>query len=341
MKSIKIGNFVVGGDRTFLIAEVGANHTGDLSLAKEHIDAAAESGTDAVKFQSLNLSKLYMNPSDSTKALHAAIDMDESWCAELKNYAEKRDIIFFSSPTYLDVVSLLDRLDIPVFKLASAQVGTFPQLVKAVAQTGKPIIMSSGIVSYGQLSDAVNMFIQAGNPNFAILHCNSMYPTPAEKVYLGRMETYRRMFDCPVGFSDHTEGTAVVLAAVALRAAIIEKHFLLTSDINSPDAPFSIGPDVFKTMAGNIRTIERAREDSPRLNLEPDEQNFKDAIRYRLVLRNKKNEGDKFSENDFDFLRSEQGIDVMHLDLILTNMEAGSVLTAGKILDWDCLRGIH
>lgn len=339
MNKFQVGSHILGEGRAFVIAEVGSNHMGELSLAKEHIDAAAESDADAVKFQSINLNKLYKEPTQSTCDLHAIIDTDEAWCAELKDYAEQRKILFFSSPTYLDAVDLLDRLDIPLFKLASAQVGTFPQLVSAVARTGKPTILSSGIANYGQLSDAVNLFSEAGNERYAVLHCNSLYPTPAEKVYLGRMETYRKMFNCPVGFSDHTEGTAVVLAAVALGAAIIEKHFLLGSDISSPDAPFSICPDTFKTMVSDIRTIEYARGDSPRLVLEPEEQNFKEAIRYRLVLRNKKNQGEKFNENDFDFLRSEHGIDVSHIALVIKNMEAASSLKDGQVIDWRCLRG--
>ncbi|MDH5368434.1 MAG: N-acetylneuraminate synthase family protein [Gammaproteobacteria bacterium] len=339
MNNFQIGPFTIGGNHTFVIAEVGANHTGNLELAKEHIDAASESGADAVKFQSINLSKLYKNPSESTKALHAVIDMEEEWCAELKEYSEKRNVLFFSSPTYVEAVELLERLDVSLFKLASAQVGTFPQLISKVAQTGKPTFMSSGIANYGQLSDAVNEFEKAGNANYAILHCNSMYPTPAEKVYLGRMETYRKMFHCPVGFSDHTEGTAVVLAAVAMGASIIEKHFLLNTNISSPDAPFSIEPDEFKTMVNNIRTIELARVDATRLELEPAEQNFKDAIRTRLVLRCDKNEGETFKEDDFDFLRSDEGIDVSEMSLVIKNMAAASLLEEGKILDWSCLKG--
>jgi len=339
MNEFQVGPFTIGGNRTFVIAEVGANHTGNLELAKEHIDAASETGADAVKFQSINLSKLYKDPSESTKALHAIIDMEEEWCAELKEYSEKRNVIFFSSPTYIEAVDLLNRIDVSLFKLASAQVGTFPQLIDAVARTGKPTILSSGIATYGQLSDAVNTFTKHGNNNYAVLHCNSMYPTPAEKVYLGRMETYRKMFDCPVGFSDHTEGSAIVLAAIAMGAAIIEKHFLLDSGINSPDAEFSINPDDFKMMVDNIRAVEKARENSPRLELESEEQSFKDAIRYRLVLKNKKNDGDSFNEYDFDYLRSSEGIDVSHMHLVLEKMVAAHTLKEGIILDWQCLRG--
>lgn len=339
MSNMRIGAHEVGTGRTFVIAEVGSNHAGNLVSAKEHIDAAAESGADAVKFQSINLDKLYIDPSQKTRDLHAKIDMDEAWCAELKEYAQQRGVLFFSSPTYMDAVDLLSRLDVSLFKLASAQVGTFPQLIRAVARTGRPTILSTGIVNYGQLTDAINMFAEAGNQNYAVLHCNSIYPTPANKVFLGRMDTYRKMFKCPVGFSDHTSGTAVVLAAVALGAAIIEKHFILGNDIKSPDAPFSIDPAVFKTMVNEIRIIESARDDSPRLELEPEEKGFKEAIRYRLVLRHKKNEGDKFEESDFDFLRSSKGIDVSHLPIVIENMEAASLLSEGKLIDWQCLRG--
>ncbi len=339
MKNFDIGNFTLGQDRAFIIAEVGSNHTGDLSLAKEHIDAVAESNADAVKFQSINLNKLYKNPSKSTKDLHAIIDMNEDWCADLKDYSEKKGVLFFSSPTYIDAVSLLEKIDIQLFKLASAQVGTFPQIIKAVAQTGKPTILSSGISDYSLLNEAINIFVEAGNENFAILHCNSMYPTPAEKVFLGRMETYKKMFDCPVGFSDHTAGTAIILAAVAMGAEIIEKHFLLTNTIKSPDAPFSITPEVFKNMVQDIRNIESAKKHSPRLNLEPDERSFREAIRYRLVLKNKKNIGEKFIENDFDFLRSEEGIDVSNMPLVIENMEAAILLKEGQIINWENLRG--
>lgn len=333
------GKATIGNGRTFVIAEVGSNHAGSLTLAMEHIDAAAESGADAVKFQSLRLDKLYKDPPTHIRELHARIDMEESWCADLLAHAAGHGILFFSSPTYLDSVRLLDRLDVPLFKLASAQVGTFPQLVEAVAKTGRPTLLSTGIVDYGGLSDALVRFEQAGNRNYAVMHCNSMYPTPAERVFLGRMATYRKMFHCPVGFSDHTSGTAVVLAAVAMGAEMIEKHFLLDTGADTPDAPFSIDPETFRSMVKDIRAVEVARVDAPRLELEPEEGNFKEAIRYRLVLRCNKSSGEEFDEGDFDYLRSAQGIDAAYATLIMTNMVAAVPLSAGQTLEWHCLRG--
>lgn len=329
----------IGGGRTFIIAEVGSNHGGSLALALEHIDVAAECGADAVKFQSLRLDRLYKDPPKHIRELHARIDMEEAWCADLLAHAKRRGVLFFSSPTYLDAVRLLDRLDVPLFKLASAQVGTFPQLIEAVAKTGRPTLLSSGIVGYSRLSDALLRFEQAGNRNYAIMHCNSMYPTPAERVYLGRMATYRKMFHCPVGFSDHTSGTAVVLAAVALGADVIEKHFLLNADTDTPDAPFSIGPETFRSMVQDIRAVEIARNDAPRLEPEPEEENFKEAIRYRLVLRSNKSSGENFDEGDFDYLRSAQGIDAAYAALIMANMVAAVPLSAGQTLEWHCLKG--
>src|SRR5687767_7014684 len=142
---IKVGDKHIGGDKTFIIAEIGSNHNQDKQLAFESIEAAKESGADAVKFQSLNVEKMYFNPSDDIKKLHKKIDLEESWHRELKEFSEKKELIFFSSPTYLSSVDLLESLDVVLYKLASAQIGTFPQLVRKVAGLGKPTIFSTGI----------------------------------------------------------------------------------------------------------------------------------------------------------------------------------------------------
>jgi sialic acid synthase SpsE len=134
---IKVGDKSIGGDRTFIIAEVGSNHCQDLKIAYESIDAAADAGADAVKFQSINLEKLYFKPSADTINLHKKIDLDESWHKLLKDYCDKKGIIFFSSPTYLDAIDILEEINISLYKLASAQIGTFPQLVKKSSFDGQ------------------------------------------------------------------------------------------------------------------------------------------------------------------------------------------------------------
>ena len=160
---MEIAGRKVGQGKTFIIAEVGSNHRGDIHCAKEHIDAAAEAGVDAVKFQSLNLAKLWYMPGEPVKELHSHIDLPEDWHLELLEYANHRGLLFSSSPTYLDAVRIMCDINVPFFKIASAQVGTFPQLVRAVALTGKPVFLSSGIADYTQISSAIKIFQKESN----------------------------------------------------------------------------------------------------------------------------------------------------------------------------------
>jgi len=337
---MKIGNRNISNtDKTFVIAEIGSNCKGDLLLAKEHIDAAYNAGADAVKFQSLNMNKLYLNPSSDIRSLYKKIDLEESLHNDLKNYSDKLGITFFSSPTYLDAVELLDNLNVSLFKIASAQVGTFPRLIDKVAKTGRPTLFSTGLADYERLAHTVNIFEDNNNKNYAILHCNSIYPTPYKKVFLDRISVYKKMFDCPVGFSDHTDGTAIILAAVALNANIIEKHFKLDSVSDTPDAPFSIGFDKFSEMVEDIRSIEQACMSKPRLKIDKEEVKFQTEISYKLVLKNTKKRGDRLTLNDFDYMRTPEGIDCSLDDFIVENFVLANDLRQGSMLSWGNLLG--
>ncbi|MET0394918.1 MAG: N-acetylneuraminate synthase family protein, partial [Chitinophagaceae bacterium] len=334
--TIQVGHNTIGGDKTFIIAEVGANHCQSLQLAYDHIDAAVACGADAVKFQSINLDELYYQPSEATVALHKQIDFPEEWHPLLKEYCDKKGIVFFSSPTYLRSIDLLEEVNVSLYKLASAQVGTFPQLVKRVAATGKPVILSTGLVSYSELERVVKIFNEAGNPNFIILHCNSIYPTPFHKVHLQLMETYRKMFGCVVGFSDHTEGIAIPTAAVALGAKVIEKHFVLDKTMPSPDAPIAIEPPMFKEMVDAIRAVEQATAPYSRTEIYAEEKGFKDKIATRLFLKADKKAGETLTESDFNFLRYTEGIDCRYMDTAIgrqlkRDLAAGSVLQSADI----------
>ncbi len=337
---MKIGNKTISDEyKTYIIAEVGSNCKGDLSLAKEHIDAAYQAGADAVKFQSLNMDKLYFDPSDDVKSLFKKIDLEESMHQDLKDYADEVGITFFSSPTYLDAVDLLDNLGIPLFKIASAQVGTFPRLIDKVAQIQKPTILSTGLADYERLAQTVKIFEKHNNKDYAILHCNSMYPTPYHKVFLDRISVYKQMFNCPVGFSDHTDGIAIVLAAVALKANIIEKHFKLDSAKDTPDAPFSIGFDRFSEMVTSIRAIEQACGNSARNKIEDVERQFQIDISYKLVLKNTRKQGEKLTLNDFDYLRHSDGIDASLDEFIVENFCIVNDMKSGVLLNWSDLQG--
>jgi sialic acid synthase SpsE len=318
MKQIQVDtNISIGGDKTFIIAEIGSNHNQSLDLAYQTIDAAVEAGADAVKFQSLNVDKLYHEPSDAIIALHKRIDLPEEWHKPLKDYCDKKNILFFSSPTYLESVDLLEDLNVSLYKLASAQIGTFPQIIKKVAQTGKPVILSTGLVNYSELEKVVRIFMEAKNDKLVILHCNSLYPTPYDRVCLPLMDTYQKMFNCIVGFSDHTDGISIPIAAVARGAKVIEKHFALSRELPVPDAAYSLEPAEFKLMVDGIRATEKALAENVRVDIQPEEAKFRNAIRTSLVLNRDMEKGALLTESDFIFRRNSQGVDCKNIDQVI------------------------
>ncbi len=330
-QKIKVDGFEIGGEKTFIIAEIGSNHAQSLKLAYETIDAAVECGANAVKFQSINIKELYYRPSKETIELHKKIDLDEGWHQPLKNYCDKKKITFFSSPTYLKAVDILEGINVQLYKLASAQIGTFPQIVEKVALTKKPVILSTGLVTKEELENVIRIFSKAGNDKFVILHCNSIYPTPYERVGLRLMEAYRKMFGCIVGFSDHTEGAATAIAAVALGAKVIEKHFVLKRNIDSPDAPLSMEPPEFKELVSGIRAAEAAVTEKLRTEIEPEERKFKERILYKLILKKNKKKNDPVSKNDFEYRRTSGGIDCRDVQIIFRK-KYKTDLAAGKLL---------
>jgi sialic acid synthase SpsE len=333
-------NCCIGSSRTFIIAEIGSNHCGDIAVAKESIDAAKISGADAVKFQSISLKQLYHDPCDNIRDLHRKIDMAETWHATLQSYCEEAGILFFSSPTYMQAVDILESIGVRLYKIASAQVGVFPQIIDKVAALGKPTLLSTGLVTVGQMENVINSFYKHENKKYIILHCNSIYPTPSEKVCLQRMNIWRSMFQCIVGFSDHTEGIAIPLAAVAMGASVIEKHFSLSKKMNSPDAFFSLEPAEFNNMVVSIRNIESAcKSCRPRNNIELEEKEFKQSIRYRLVLKRDKKAGSRFKPGDFEYMRHDEGIDCNEEKIVLNNMVLSQYTKSGELLTWNMLKG--
>ncbi len=326
-------------DKTYIIAEIGSNHNQSLTLAKEMILSAKECGADAVKFQSIDVNKLYYNPSIQIKELHKKIDFSEQWHYELKEYCDKYNITFFSAPTYLEAIDILENIKVELYKLASAQIGTFPQIVEAVIKLKKPTLISTGIVSYSELEQVVQMFSRYNHDNFAIFHCNSLYPTPYDKANLHLIEVYKSMFNKTIGYSDHTEGIYASLAAVTLGAKVIERHFTIDKSLPIPDASISILPNEFKSMVDGIRAIEKTLQSKSRIELESDEKTFKNNILYRLVLKNNKRENENFSETDFEFKRDPNGIDCRQMGIVLNNMKARCNLSKGELLQWNMVTG--
>ncbi|MES2394592.1 MAG: N-acetylneuraminate synthase family protein [Bacteroidota bacterium] len=339
MKKINVNGFEIGGDKTFIIADIGSNHKQDLTLAKESIDAAAESGADAIKFQSIQLDELYLNPDPKTVDFIKQLEFPEEWHFLLKEYCDKRNILFFSSPTYLKAIDLLEEINVPLYKIASAQIGTFPQIIEKVASLHKPTIFSTGIAAYEEIIKAVNIFKKHGNDQFIILHCNSIYPTPAGKVNLQLMNTYKHMFGNPVGFSDHTDGTHIACAAVAMGAKVIEKHFTLHRKLNTPDcSSFASDPEELKKLVNTIRDIENASNVfHDRLQIQSEELEFKESIRYKIIASENIEKGEIIQNEKLNYLRSNYGIDCTDLYKIIgkktrVGIKNGEVITLDKII---------
>ena len=336
MKTINVNGFEIGGDETYIIADIGSNHKQDLTLAKESIDAAAESGANAIKFQSIQLNELYLYPDAKTSTFIKQLEFPEVWHHLLKEYCDKRGIIFFSSPTYLKAVDLLEGVNVPIYKLASAQIGTFPQIVEKVAALNKPTLFSTGIAAYDEIIKAVSIFKKHENDKFIILHCNSIYPTPPEKVNLHLMETYKYMFDHPVGFSDHTNGTHIACAAVCLGAKVIEKHFTLDRNLDAPDSnSFACDPAELKRLVTEIRAVESAKNIyDDRLTIQPEEKEFKDSITYRIVASKQIEKGELVTVEQLGFLRNKVGINCKEAEFVI-GKRASRTIKKDELISYD------
>lgn len=251
-------------DHCFIIAEAGSNHNGDLEIAKQLVDAACEARADAIKFQFFKAEKIAADTSDSIailddgKTLFKLYEENEApldWLPKLVKYCEEKDIIFFATPFDEDTVDLLEEINVPLYKVASFEIVHLP-LLKKIARTGKPIIISSGMADLNDIRDALDAVYSEGNKNVVILHCGINYPLSFNDVNLRAMETIRDRFGVLVGYSDHTSGAIVCIAAVARGASVIEKHFTLSSKMKGPDHGFAIEPNELKTLVDSIRVCD-------------------------------------------------------------------------------------
>jgi N,N'-diacetyllegionaminate synthase len=260
------GRAVGAGASAYVIAEAGSNHNRDLAVARELIDVAAEAGADAVKFQTYTGSSLfsaktprfrYLDDDRSPAELLDAIALPREWQQDLAAHASARDIAFFSSPFDAEAVESLAAVGVPAMKIASFEIVDLP-LIRHAASVGVPIIVSTGMATYGEIEDALGAVRDAGNSQVALLRCASVYPAPAEIMNLRAMATMREAFGVPVGLSDHTTGISVASAAVALGAELVEKHFTLSRAMKGPDHPFALEPDELRAMVSAIREVEAA-----------------------------------------------------------------------------------
>lgn len=253
----------------YIIAEAGVNHNGRFELACKLVDAAKDAGVDCIKFQTFKSSLLVSHNAQKadyqkdTTGEGSQVDMlkklelsYEEFLA-LKDYCDKVGICFLSTPFDFDSIAFLNSIDMPFWKVPSGEVTNYPYLV-ALAKTGKPVVMSTGMCEMNEIQAAIDALRENGTKDIKLLHCNTEYPTPFEDVNLRAMATMREAFGLEVGYSDHTKGIEVPVAAVALGATVIEKHFTLNRNMEGPDHKASLEPDELAKMVSSIRNIERA-----------------------------------------------------------------------------------
>jgi len=329
MKKIEIGNKLVGDEQPiFIVAEIGVNHNGDIRLAKKLIDAAKDAGADAVKFQAFKTEKVVTKYAEKAKYQKETTGLSESQydmirrlelkdeeIRELYNYAKKNNIIFLSSAFDKESVDLLDNLGVPAFKVASGEITNFP-LLRYIAEKKKPIILSTGMSTIGEIEEALEVIREKGVENIVLLHCVTSYPAKIEDVNLRVIEALRCRFKLPVGFSDHTLGITIPIAVAALGAVLVEKHFTLDRTLPGPDHRASLEPDELKDMVRAVRDVEKALGDRVKKPTK-DEERIKKVVRRSIVAKMGIPKGTVITEDMLDFKRPGVGIEPKYLNEII------------------------
>ncbi len=350
MKKIKIQDHWVGeGEPTFIIAEAGSNHNGSLQMAKRLIDVAAEAGADAVKFQTFSADKLYSKKTPEMSYLKKSKllkkgetvwdllkknELPRAWQKILASYCRKRKVIFLSTPFDLQAVDELEALKMPAYKIASYEVTHLP-LLDYAARRKKPIILSTGMADLADIESALETIYKTGNRQVILLHCAINYPPRFEDVNLRAMQTMRLAFDLPVGFSDHTTGVAVDIAAVALGACAIEKHFTTSRKLPGPDHPFAIEPDELAAMVQGIRETEKALGSSLKRRTQAEEEMYR-LGRRSLVAACAITKGTAIRREMIEVKRPGFGIPTRLMDIVV-GRRAKSDIEEDDILSWEML----
>lgn len=325
---MKIGNFEIGKGKTFIIAELSANHGGDFETAAKSIEAAKDAGADAVKLQTytadtmtLNISSPHFTINGGTLwdgatyySLYEEAAMPWLWQPKLKKIADDLDIQLFSSPFDKTAVDFLAKMKTPAYKIASFEITDIP-LIKYAASKGKPMLLSTGIASFYDIKKAVEACRSCGNNHIILLKCTSSYPAPIEEANLLSIPSLAKDFEVSAGLSDHTTDNITAITAVALGSVVIEKHFILDKSINSPDKEFSLTPQEFKSMVCDIRKVEKARGEST-YALTPASQKGKIFSRSIYAISNI-SKGEIFTEKNVASLRPAAALSPEYLEIIL------------------------
>lgn len=305
----------------FIIAEAGVNHNGKLDLALRLVDAAKEAGVDCIKFQTFKSEKLVSRTAKKAEYQRQAtgessqqdmlkkLELSYDEFITLKEYCDKVGICFLSTPFDFESISFLESINVPFWKIPSGEVTNYPYL-EMLAKTRKPIVMSTGMCEMCEIEDAIRVLRDNGASSITLLHCNTEYPTPFEDVNLRAMKTIRDAFCLEVGYSDHTKGIEVPIAAVAMGATIIEKHFTLDRNMEGPDHKASLEPDELKQMVLSIRNIEKALGNGDK-RVSPSEKKNIAVARKSIVAAKRIRMGEELTVDNLTVKRPGNGISPM------------------------------
>jgi len=316
--------------RVFIIAEAGVNHNGSVDLAKQLINVASNSGANAVKFQTFKAENLVAKNAQkaeyqkhTTNVLESQFDMikklelDVETHKELIAYCQEKDIMFLSTPFDHDSIDMLNNLGLDIFKIPSGEITNLPYL-RHIGSLNKQVVLSTGMSNLEEIRGALNILINAGSSkeNITVLHANTMYPTPMEDVNLNAMLTIHKEFDVDVGYSDHTLGIEVDIAAVAMGASCIEKHFTLDKAMDGPDHKASLEPEELKAMVSAIRNIEKALGSSEKKPSPSESANIK-VVRKSIIANQNIKKGDLLTDKNIAAKRPGDGISPMQWDEVI------------------------
>ena len=305
----------------FIIAEAGVNHNGSFELAYKLVDAAKNAGVDCIKFQTFKSKNLVSHTAKKAEYQKATtedssqqdmlkkLELSYDEFLALKDYCDQVGICFLSTPFDVDSIEFLNTINMPFWKIPSGEVTNLPYLL-ALAKTGKPVVMSTGMCEMEEIEAAIKVLRENGTKEIRLLHCKTEYPTPFEDVNLKAMQTMRDAFGLEVGYSDHTKGIEVPVAAAALGATVIEKHFTLDCDMEGPDHKASLEPDELAAMVKSIRHIELAIGSGDKIPSSSEKKNIAVA-RKSIVAKTSIKAGEAFTEENITVKRPGTGISPM------------------------------
>jgi len=332
--------------KCFIIAEAGVNHNGSVEMAKKLVDAAKEVNADAVKFQTFKTDKLVTEDAekaeyqiknsgeDSQYNMIKSLELSNDEFREIAEYTKNKGLIFLSSPFDIESVDLLDEIGVPAFKIASGEITNFP-LLEYVAKKEKPVILSTGMSTIGEVDEAINL-MEKYNDNITLMHCLTSYPAKKEEADLNVIKTLECAFKRPVGFSDHTLGIEMSVAAVALGSCVIEKHFTIDKNLPGPDHKASLEPHEFAEMVKSIRNVEKGMGNGVKKPTN-EEIKIKKLVRKSIVAKEDIPCGTILDESMLVFKRPGTGIEPKYLEKLI-GKELIEDIKKDSLIKWNQLR---